>query len=148
VLGLVRTRHFPLGDLQREADQRLLLAALLKKMTSPGTMLNPFASIPAAYSVAGTLDVDSGTQLLDLYSVGQALKGPESTSVPFGYFENTGVGSVIRWDHTKATELFKDLAADKPVPKSLLSTTSLRGTALFSGGTHQPPRPHPLRFSL
>jgi len=129
VLGLVRTRHFPLGDLQREADQRLLLSALLKKMTSTGTMLNPFASIPAAYSVAGTLDVDSGVQLLDLYSVGQALKSPESTSVPFGYFENTGIGSVIRWDHAKATELFNDLAADKPVPKSLLSSTALRGTA-------------------
>jgi LCP family protein required for cell wall assembly len=129
VLGFVRTRNFPLGDLQREQDQRLLLSALLKKMTSTGTMLNPFASIPAAYSVAGTLDVDSGVQLLDLYSVGQALKSPESTSVPFGYFENTSVGSVVRWDHAKATELFNDLAADKPVPKSLLSKTGLQGTA-------------------
>jgi LCP family protein required for cell wall assembly len=129
VLAFVRTRHFPLGDLQREQDQRLLLSALLKKMTSPGTMLNPFASIPAAYSVAGTLDVDSSVQLLDLYSVGQALKSPESTSVPFGNFENTSVGSVIRWDHTKASELFNDLAADKPVPKSLLSSTAFQGTA-------------------
>ena len=49
--------------------------------------------------------------------------------MPFGYFENTGVGSVIRWDHTKATELFNDLAADKPVPRSLLSPTAIQGTA-------------------
>lgn len=129
VLGFVRTRNFPLGDIQREEDQRLLLSALLQKMTKPGTMLNPFASIPAAYSVAGTLQVDSATQLLDLYSVGQALKSPESTSVPFGYFENTSVGSVVRWDRTKALELFGDLQADKPVPKSLLSQTALQGTA-------------------
>jgi len=129
VLSFVRTRNFPLGDLQREQDQRLLLSALLKKMTSAGTLFNPFAIIPAANSIAGTLDVDPSVQLLDLYSVGQALKNPESTSVPFGYFQNTGAGSVIRWNKTKALELFGDLAKDKAVPKSLLSSTSLQGTA-------------------
>jgi LCP family protein required for cell wall assembly len=129
VLAFSRTRNFPLGDLQREQDQRLLLSALLKKMTSPGTMLNPFASIPAAYSLAGTLDVDSGTQLIDLYSVGEGLRNPVSTSVPFGSFENTSVGSVVTWNTSQARELFGDLATDKPVPKSLLTGTSLEGTA-------------------
>jgi LCP family protein required for cell wall assembly len=129
VLGFVRTRNFPLGDLQREEDQRLLLSSLLKKMTSGGTMFNPFAIIPAASSIAGTLQVDPSVQLLDLYSVGQALRAPLSTSVPFGSFENTSVGSVVRWNKAQAIELFGDLAADKPVPKSLLSGTSLQGTA-------------------
>ncbi len=129
VLAFVRTRNFPLGDLQREQDQRLLLSALLKKMTTPGVMFNPFASIPAAYAVAGTLDVDSGTQLLDLYSVGQALRSPVSTTVPFGGFENTSAGSVVVWNKSQALEMFRDLAADKPVPKSLLTSTSLQGTA-------------------
>jgi LCP family protein required for cell wall assembly len=128
-LAFTRTRNFPLGDLQREQDQRLLLSGLLKKMMSPGTLFNPFASIPAAYGVAGSLTVDSGTQLLDLYGVGQALRGPQSTSVPFGHFQSTSAGSVIRWDHAKATELFADLAADKPVPKSLLTGTAVKGTA-------------------
>ena len=128
-LAFTRTRNFPLGDLQREQDQRLLLSGLLKKMMSPGTLFNPFASIPAAYGVAGSLTVDSGTQLLDLYGVGQALRGPQSTSVPFGSFESTNVGSVIRWDHAKALELFGDLAADKAVPKSLLTGTAVKGTA-------------------
>jgi hypothetical protein len=98
-------------------------------MTSPGTLFNPFAIIPAANSIAGTLDVDPSVQLLDLYSVGQALKSPLSTSVPFGYFQTTSVGSVVRWNKAKALELFSDLAKDKAVPKSLLSTTSLQGTA-------------------
>jgi len=129
VLAFVRTRNFPLGDLQREQDQRLLLAALLSKMTSPGVMLNPFSSIPAAYSVAAALDVDSGTKLIDLYSVGEALRNPVSTSVPFGSFENTSAGSVVVWNKSQAVEMFKDLAADKPVPKSLLTSTSLEGTA-------------------
>jgi LCP family protein required for cell wall assembly len=129
VLSFVRTRNFPLGDLQREEDQRLLLSALLKKMTSAGVLFNPFAIIPAANSIAATLDVDPSVQLLDLYSVGQALRSPVSTSVPFGSFQNTSAGSVIRWDSAKALQLFSDLAKDKPVPKSLLSGTSLQGTA-------------------
>jgi hypothetical protein len=68
-------------------------------------------------------------QLLDLYSVGQALRSPVSTSVPFGSFQNTSVGSVIRWNSAKALQLFGDLSKDKAVPKSLLSGTSLQGTA-------------------
>jgi hypothetical protein len=68
-------------------------------------------------------------QLLDLYSVGQALRSPVSTTVPFGGFANTSVGSVVTWDKTKALELFGDLKADKAVPKSLISTTALQGTA-------------------
>jgi len=129
VLAFVRTRNFPLGDLQREQDQRLLLAALLAKMTSPGVMLNPFSSIPAAYSVAAALDVDSGTKLIDLYPVGEALRAPVSTSVPFGGFENTSAGSVVLWNKSQAQEMFKDLSTDTPVPKSLLTGTSLEGTA-------------------
>ena len=45
-LSFVRTREFPLGDLQREQDQRALLQSLLSKMTSTGTLINPFAVIP------------------------------------------------------------------------------------------------------
>ena len=128
-LAFTRSRNFPLGDLQREQDQRLLLSGLLKKMMSPGTLFNPFSSIPAAYGVAGSLTVDSGTHLLDLYGVGQALRSPQSTSAPFGYFQSTSVGSVVRWNHAKALELFNDLAQDKAVPKSLLSATSIKGTS-------------------
>ena len=53
-LGYVRTRHqFANQDLQREQNQRLFLRALLRKMTSPTTLLNPFASVPAAFGAAG-----------------------------------------------------------------------------------------------
>jgi len=43
-LSFVRTREFPLGDLQREQDQRALLKSLLAKMTSVGTLVDPFAA--------------------------------------------------------------------------------------------------------
>src|SRR5262249_19307277 len=52
-LGYVRTRHqFVNQDLQREQNQRVFLRALLRKMTSPGTLLNPFASVPAVLRAA------------------------------------------------------------------------------------------------
>ena len=41
-LGFVRTRHdFATQDLQREQDQRVFIKALLSKMTSPGTLVEP-----------------------------------------------------------------------------------------------------------
>ena len=53
-LGFVRTRHlFATQDLQREQDQRVFIKALLTKMTSPGTLVNPFTTVPAAYGAAG-----------------------------------------------------------------------------------------------
>ena len=52
-LGFVRTRHlFATQDLQREQNQRAFIKALLSKMTSPGTLVNPFATVPAAYGAA------------------------------------------------------------------------------------------------
>ena len=78
---------------------------------------------------AAALSVDQGTQLYQLVSVAFALRNPVSTTVPFGGFENTSVGSVVLWNTAEAKEMFSDLATDKAVPKSLLTGTSLQGTA-------------------
>jgi LCP family protein required for cell wall assembly len=128
-LGYVRTRNFAQGDLQREQDQRLLLKAVLSKMTSTGTLINPFASIPAANGSVKSLDVDQGTQLYQLAQVGFSLRNPETTTVPIGGYGSESVGSVVLWDHAKATELFSDLANDRAVPQSLLSGSSTSGTS-------------------
>jgi LCP family protein required for cell wall assembly len=127
-LGYVRTRSFALGDLQRQQDQRLLLKALLSKVTSTGTLVNPFATIPAAMGAVNSVNVDQGTQLYQLIQVAFALRSPQTTTVPFAGFGNEAVGSVVLWDHTKATEMFNDLANDRAVPKSLLSGTSAIAT--------------------
>jgi len=128
-LGFVRTRAFAEGDLQREQDQRILLKGILSKMTSAGTLANPFAVIPAANGAASAITVDQGTGLSSLVSVAFALRDPVTTTVPFGQFANTSVGSVVEWNTTAAKQFFNDLAHDKPLPQDLISKTSVQGTA-------------------
>jgi LCP family protein required for cell wall assembly len=126
-LGFVRSRHLFAGqDLQRIQDQRLFLSALLRKLTSPGTIINPFASLPAAFGTAGALTVDKGTHLYQLLEVAFALRHPETTTVPIAnanYF--TPAGDAVKWDTPNALKLFNDLRTDQPVPKSLLSGSTL-----------------------
>jgi LCP family protein required for cell wall assembly len=122
-LGFVRSRHlFANQDLQRVQDQRLFLRALLSKMTSPGTLVNPFATVPAAFGAAGALTVDQGTHLYQLMQVAFALRNPETGTVPIGSsgFE-PNAGSVLYWNHAAALQLFNDMKSGQPVPKSLLT---------------------------
>jgi LCP family protein required for cell wall assembly len=130
-LGFVRTREFPLGDLQREQDQRALLKSLLSKMTSVGTLINPFAVIPAARGAAASLTVDQGTQLSQLVSVAFALKNPVTTAVPLSPdpFANTSVGSVVEWNTAEAQQFFHDLATDQALPNNLITGSAVAGTA-------------------
>jgi LCP family protein required for cell wall assembly len=128
-LGFVRTRAFAEGDLQREQDQRVLLKGILSKLTSAGTLINPFAVIPAANGAAAAISVDSSTGLSQLVSVAFALRNPVTTTVPFGGFANTNAGSVVEWNTTEARQFFSDLGHDVALPKSLITVTSLQGTA-------------------
>ena len=128
-LGFVRTRHlFATQDLQREQDQRVFMKALLTKMTSPGTLLNPFASIPAAIGSADALTVDSGTQLYQLEPVAFALRHPQTTTVPIGSEPVTAVGDVVVWGPSAQT-LFHDLNHDLPVPKNLITGSQVGAAA-------------------
>jgi LCP family protein required for cell wall assembly len=125
-LGYVRTRHlFATQDLQREQDQRVFLKALLSKMTSPGTLLNPFAVLPATVGSVDALTVDQGAQLYQLAGVAFALRHAETTTVPIGSEPDLAVGDVVIWNTTQASELFNALKTDQPVPKSLLTGSSL-----------------------
>jgi LCP family protein required for cell wall assembly len=128
-LGFVRTRNFAESDLQREQDQRLFLKALLSKMTSPGTIINPFAAIPAASGATGSLTVDQGTSLYDLLHVALALRNPETTTVPIANASYvTAAGDSVLWNTTEASQLFHDLKTDTPVPRSLLTGSKVTGT--------------------
>jgi LCP family protein required for cell wall assembly len=128
-LGFVRSRAFVNGDLQRVQDQRVLMKALLSKMTSAGTLINPFAVIPAAGGAASSLTVDQGTNLTQLVSVAFALRNPVTTTVPFGGFAHLGVGSVVEWNSTEAKQFFSDLGHDQALPKNLITGSSAAGTA-------------------
>jgi LCP family protein required for cell wall assembly len=128
-LAFVRTRHqFATQDLQREQNQRVFIKALLSKMLSAGTLLNPFASIPAAVGSAGALTIDSGTHLYQLVQVAFALRSPETTTVPVAnpnYFTNAGDSVLL--DAAAMRQLFGDLRADRPVPRRLITGSSLHG---------------------
>jgi LCP family protein required for cell wall assembly len=126
-LGYVRTRHlFADQDLQRVQDQRLFLRALLSKITSPGTLLNPLDSVPAAFGSAQALTVDQGTQLYQLIQVAFALRDPETGTVPIGQsVYEANAGDSLLWDGTKASELFNALKTDQPVPAGLLNGSPL-----------------------
>jgi LCP family protein required for cell wall assembly len=128
-LGFVRTRHhFASQDLQREQNQRVFIRALLAKLTSPGTLINPFAVIPAAFGATGSLTVDGGTHLYQLWGVAFALRHPQSTTVPIANPNlPTAVGDAVEWNRAQALQLFNDLRTDHRVPKSLLTGSHLAG---------------------
>jgi LCP family protein required for cell wall assembly len=129
-LGFVRTRNFAISDLQREQDQRLFVKALLSKVTSLGTIINPFAVFPAASGAAGSVTVDSGTSLYQLVQVAFALKNPVTTTVPIANAGlATSAGSAVEWNSAEAHQLFSDLNADRKVPRSLITGSKGAATA-------------------
>jgi LCP family protein required for cell wall assembly len=128
-LGFVRSRHtFASQDLQRIQNQRVFLRALLRKMTSAGVLANPLESFPAASGVAGALTVDSGTSLYQLVKVAFALRDPITTTVPIANSNyQTPAGDALLWNKAEATQLFNDLRTDQPIPRSLISGSTLAG---------------------
>jgi LCP family protein required for cell wall assembly len=121
-LGFVRTRHlFATQDLQREQNQRVFIKALLTKMTSVGTLANPFTAFSAANGAASSLTVDKGTQLYQLVQVAFALRHAKTTTVPIGGSEALAVGDVLVWNHTQALRMFNAMRNGQPVPKSLIT---------------------------
>jgi len=129
-LGYVRTRAFAVSDLQREQDQRLFLKALLSKMTSTGTLINPFTAISAATDSASTLTVDQGTNLYDLIHAAFALKNPETTTVPLASldFQTPNDGVAVTWNTAEAQRLFSALRNDTPVPRRLITGSHAAAT--------------------
>src|ERR1700722_11948434 len=126
-IAFVRDRHsFATSDLQRIADQRAFLSALLSKATSPGVYLNPFTALPFASTAASSIAVDKGTSLWDLIQVAQALRGPQTGTVPIANANyQTSAGEAVLWDRAQALKLFNALKAGTPVPAGLLAGTQV-----------------------
>ncbi|AZA08302.1 LCP family protein [Corynebacterium pseudopelargi] len=109
-LGYVRTRATSMGDLDRVQRQREFFTALVNKLTSPSTFLNPFRVLPTISTVAGAFTVDKKDHVWHLARVGLAMhSGIETTTVPVGGFADTDVGNVVLWDEPAAQELFNSL---------------------------------------
>jgi LCP family protein required for cell wall assembly len=120
-LGYVRSRATPRADLDRMVDQRQFMSALLHRVTSPVTWLNPWRWYSVPRAAAGALTVDHGDHVWDLARLAWALhSSPVTLTVPIGEFTNSDAGSVVVWDHEKAAALFDALAADQPVPSTVV----------------------------
>ncbi|MBP3089451.1 LytR family transcriptional regulator [Corynebacterium sp. sy017] len=109
-LGYVRTRATALGDIDRVARQREFFAALVKKLTSPATALNPLRVFGTANNVAGSFTVDHDDHIWDLLKVGLAIRGGMRTvTIPYSGFADTESGNVLLWDEQQSQELFDSL---------------------------------------
>nr|WP_245546906.1 LCP family protein [Nocardia brevicatena] len=119
-LGFVRSRATAMADIDRMNNQRLFLSALLKKATSVGTLVNPFALWPMARDTAKSLTVDEGDHIWDLARLAWALRGDTlATSVPVGGFTDTAGGNVLLWAKPDASRFFEALADGQPIPEDL-----------------------------
>ncbi len=126
-LGYVRTRKFARADLERVEHQRQFFGALMKKATSPGTMFNPFRSVPLAMNATSNFLVDDNDHLYDLVRMMWAMKGVSggsgvTTTVPIGGSgSSASAGAYITWDKSKASKLFAALKSDQPIPRDVIT---------------------------
>ncbi|MFJ9520576.1 LCP family protein [Kitasatospora sp. NPDC101801] len=123
-LAFVRQRHQMADqDLGRMRNQQKFLSALANQAASPGTLLNPFTFYPMVSSGLGTLIVDDDAGLGDLGSLFLAMRsvsGGEgrSMTVPIANpdFRTPTGESAVKWDTTKAKQVFDAFRSDSAVP--------------------------------
>ncbi|SEP44248.1 LCP family protein [Amycolatopsis saalfeldensis] len=121
-LGFVRMRHSvatPRSDLDRVANQRKFIGALVSQIASPGTLLNPFHFFPLLSSAPAALTMDSGDHVHNLAGLAIAMRGISSGGVLTGTVPVTD-GSATHWDKAKSTQLFDALKNDTAVPDGIL----------------------------
>lgn len=120
-LGFVRTRATPRADLDRMANQRAFMSALIHRAASPAVLLNPLRWYPLARAAADTVSVDDDDHVWDLGRLGWALRGdPTTVTVPIGEFTDNSSGSIVVWDSEAAQQLFAALASDSPLPQDVI----------------------------
>lgn len=119
-LGYVRARYFdPRGDLGRVERQQQYLAALVDRVASPATLLNPVRMVNLARAGTGALTVDERTGVLDLLRLTRAMArvsggGGTTTTVPVADPDYRRNGeSYVRWDQDRARALFASLRAGR-----------------------------------
>jgi LCP family protein required for cell wall assembly len=118
-LGYVRARYSdPLGDIGRAKRQRQFLGAIMHQALSPSTALIPWRYYRFSTTAGAGLTVGQDTSLRDVTRVLQAMRSVSigdglSLTVPISNPAlNTSVGSAVKWDTAKATELFDAIRND------------------------------------
>ncbi len=120
-LAYVRTRATPRADLDRIQRQREFFSALIQQATAPGTLANPFRSIPLVVDGTSTFTVDEGDSLMDLAWMALAMRdSPATTAVPVGSTPTLEVGSVVLWDEARSEEMFSAMREGREIPESAM----------------------------
>ncbi|WP_237554683.1 MULTISPECIES: LCP family protein [unclassified Streptomyces] len=122
-LQYVRSRHIDgSADLGRMQRQQRFLAQVIHKITSGGTLSNPVELSRVAGTALGSVRADQGLGAGDLIALAKGLKGlsaesSEFVSVPLSdlNYRVPGIGSTVKWDETKAGELWAAIRADRPL---------------------------------
>lgn len=118
-LWFVRERHkLPNGDLDRSANQRKVVQAILAKGLSGGTISNPVKFNSFVSGIAQDVTVDNQLTDGEIRSLALSLRlSPgdiKQIQAPISGFDNvSGVGSVDVVDETKMAALGKALKNDK-----------------------------------
>lgn len=126
-LQYVRSRHLDgAADLGRMQRQQKFMAALIKRTTSSGVLMNPVKFQRVAASMLASVRADKGFGTEQLLELGKAMRGftpasSEFASVPLEEkgFPVKGIGSTVKWDAAKSKKMFQALREDRPLAPQL-----------------------------
>ena len=122
-LKYVRTRDFDgMGDLGRMQRQQQFVAAVFRKATSSGVLLNPFKIKDLVQAIFKTVKTDETLGQGDIVTLAKQVRNltpgkMRTLTVPLGNSNGyaPGLGSVVIWDPVLAPELFNRLRNDMPI---------------------------------
>jgi LCP family protein required for cell wall assembly len=148
-LEFARDRHsFAASDLARIDDQQQLLATMLQKAVSTGTLSNPFRLHQVIDSVTASIQVDQG---FNVVSLADQLRGIRPRDVAFetvplaslNYQTPTGE-SAVEWDSTAADALWTQIRDDqRPAVLPAPAGRAPAGSESHPGHQPTPGRPAP-----
>ncbi|MFD5876360.1 LCP family protein [Streptomyces sp. NPDC060322] len=126
-LQYVRSRHLDgAADLGRMQRQQKFMAALIKRTTSSGVLMNPVKFQRVAASMLASVRADKGFGTEQMLELGKAMRGftpasSEFASVPLEEkgFPVKGIGSTVKWDAAKSKRMFQALREDRPLAPQL-----------------------------
>lgn len=122
-LTFVRMRYSestPRSDLDRVANQRKFIGALVSEASSFTTLINPFTDYALADTGANALTMLDEDGTGDLFSLAWAMRGISSGGVVTTTVPVTD-GTAHNWDEKQAAELFEAMNTDAQVPEDLIT---------------------------
>lgn len=136
-LKYVRTRDFDgRGDIGRMARQQQFISAIIRKATSTGVLLNPVKLLNTFNAAIATLRTDEQLDENDLLTLVKQMRNlstgnVRTLTVPLSNANGSapGIGSVVVWSPTLATELFTRILNDQPIIDEVTPSPSASASA-------------------